>query len=376
MIYLLPDAIYHARKIVTRHGVAIEDGIITNLCSIEDIPADAERHRIPGLLTPGLFDIQVNGGGGVMLNNASGIEGLSKILSAHRKENTSFILPTVITDKQEIIEKAALAVLNHYGKGGCAGLHIEGPHINIAHKGTHNPDHIRPLDQQMFSLLERLRSHGLPILLTLAPEICQPGEIAKLSDMGVIVSAGHSKASYEQIQTALGEGLQCFTHLFNGMPPMTSRDPGLVAAAILSDIWCGLVCDGHHVSAPMAQLAMAARPQPNRMIIVSDAMSTIGGPDHFDLYGERITVRDGRLVNAAGSLAGAHINLMTSLNWAYQNLDLTIEETLAMGTYNPAELMKWQDYGLIGSQFEDCCILQYGAEQISPASDLQGDLPQ
>ncbi len=374
MIYLLPDAIYHARKITTKHAVTVENGIITALCLIEDIPADAERHRMPGLLAPGLFDIQVNGGGGVMLNNEPSIEGVNRILSAHRKENTSFILPTVITDRQEIIEKAAFAVLQHYGIGGCAGLHIEGPHINIAHKGTHNPDHIRPLDQKMLSLLERLCSHGLPILLTLAPELCQPGEIAKLSDMGVIVSAGHSKASHEQIQTALIEGLQCFTHLFNGMPPMTSRQPGLVAAAILSDAWCGLVCDGHHVSAPMAQLAVAARPRPDRMIIVSDAMSTIGGPDHFDLYGERISVQDGRLVNTAGSLAGAHINLMNSLNWAYQNLDLSIEDALAMGTYNPAELMSWQDYGLIGSQFEDCCILQYGAEQISPASDAQGDL--
>ena len=157
------------------------------------------------------------------------------------------MIANALPDLHDITERAAVAVLAEHGRGGVLGIHIEGPHINPAHKGTHNPDFIRPFDARMRSLLDRLRHHGLPVLFTAAPETLPPGTIAELAAMGVTVSAGHSAANAEQTTAALKEGLRGFTHLFNGMPQMTSRAPGILGAAILSEAFCGIIADGRHV---------------------------------------------------------------------------------------------------------------------------------
>jgi N-acetylglucosamine-6-phosphate deacetylase len=357
MGWIRPDAVFDGNTLWYDRAALVEDGYITQITAVADLPKGCNVLSKKVVLAPGLFDVQVNGGGGVMLNNQPTPDGVRTIALAHRKVGTAFTLPTVITDSQDVMEKAAHAVLDQYGKNGVLGIHIEGPHINHAHKGTHNPAFIRPLDTATLALIETLRTHELPVLLTLAPETAQPGEIAGLSRMGVVVSAGHSAANAQQTENALSEGLRSFTHLFNGMPQMTSRAPGIVGAAINSDAWCGIIADGHHVDDRMLALAIRARPHPDRMVLVSDAMSTIGGPDHFEIYDEVIQVQNGRLINAAGSLAGAHIDLRTSVARLVNHAGVSLRNALAMATNNPRDMMRLPLQPLAGSRLEDLSMI-------------------
>lgn len=348
--YLHPKALFDGQDLSTSTVLVTEDGTVTDIQPLNAVPDGATIEPIDGVLSPGLFDVQVNGGGGVMLNNTPTREGVRRIAQAHNAAGTAFLLPTVITDSAEVMARAAQAVTEELGRNGVLGIHIEGPHISLAHKGTHNPAFIRPFDDATMSVLERLRRADVPVLLTLAPETVAPGLIARLSAMGVIVSAGHSAATAEQTRHALAEGLRCFTHLFNGMPQMTSRTPMLTGAAINSDVWCGIIADGHHVEDEMVALATRARPVPNRIVLVSDAMSTVGGPDHFELYGEIIRVNQGRLVNAQGSLAGAHITLADSVQRMISSVGVPAAQALRMATANPFEMMQLDAPGIIGSK--------------------------
>lgn len=349
MRYLLPQALFDGQDLLTDTVLVCEDDVVTDTLPLSALTSDAPVERLDTLITPGLFDAQVNGGGGVMLNNDPTPEGVRRIAQAHNAAGTAFLLPTVITDRPEIMERAAQAVVGELGQNGVLGIHIEGPHISLAHKGTHNPAYIRPFDDRTMSVLEALRQNKVPVLLTLAPETVETGVIARLTKMGVMVSAGHSAATAEQTRRALSEGLRCFTHLFNGMPQMRSRAPMMTGAAISSEVWCGFIADGHHVSDEMVALAARARPVPNRMILVSDAMSTVGGPDHFELYGETIRVDNGRLINAQGSLAGAHITLVDSVRRLVENVGIPVADAIRMASANAFEMMQLDNPGLCGS---------------------------
>lgn len=337
--WVQPTAVFDGRRLVRDQRVEVRNGCIGRIEPTTSSAPPGSVRRVDGVLSRGFFDLQVNGGGGVLLNSSSTPEGVRRIAAAHRVGGTTSLLPTVITDHPDVTRRAALAVLECHGQDGVRGIHIEGPHINPARKGTHDPVFIRPLDAETLGLLKLLREHRLPVLLTLAPEMLAPGEIAALNAMGVVVSAGHSDATADQIEAALAEGLRAFTHLFNGMSQMTGREPGVVGAAILSKAWCGVIADGHHVDPRMLRLAFQSRPVRRRMFAVSDAMATWNGPDCFALYDETIAVREGRLVNRTGSLAGAHIDMVGS----FRNLlsfGLSMEEALAACVSVPADLMK------------------------------------
>ena len=351
--WLHPRAVFDGETLKPDMAVAIETERVVAIVPLIDLPEGTVPETVDAILSPGLFDVQVNGGGGVMLNNDPTRGGVRKIAAAHRSVGTAFILPTVITDLPEITERAAEAVLAEHGKGGVLGIHIEGPHISFAHKGTHDPARIRPYDARTRDLLMRLRQHGLPVLFTVAPETLEPGVIADLSAMGVTVAAGHSAATAEQTERALAEGLAGFTHIFNGMPQMTSRAPGIIAAALNSEAYCGIIADGHHVDDRVVRLAFRARPIRGRMVLVSDAMSTIAGPDHFTLYGETIRVLDGKLVNANGSLAGAHIDLKTSVARLIAIVGVPTIEALASATTCPRAFMGIEQQEMVGSALEE-----------------------
>lgn len=364
MRWVQPYAIFDGKTLLQNRVIAIENNKIVQLTDVAKLKPGAKVETLSAILSPGLFDIQVNGGGGVMLNNEPTRDGVRAIAAAHRSVGTPFILPTVITDHQDIIDRAADAVLAEYSKNGVLGIHIEGPHISFAHKGTHDSTRIRPFDSQTRDLLERLRRHDLPVMLTVAPETLEPGTIADLTKMGVVVSAGHSAATAEQTEQALAEGLRGFTHLFNGMPQITSRAPGIVGAAINSTAYCGIIADGHHVDDTMIAIAFRARPCEQRMVLVSDAMSTIAGPDHFMLYDEKIKVEHGKLVNSKGSLAGAHIDLKSSVIRLVENVGLTPIQALTSATTAPRKFMNIARQSLLGSHIDDAFLAP--AWQFSP----------
>lgn len=316
-------------------GVHLREGRVSSVGPLGSATPDLQVH----LLMPGATDLQVNGGGGVLFNADPSPAGIAAIRAAHHGLGTHAILPTLITDAPEVLEVAADAVIAAWGAPGIAGLHIEGPHIAPERRGTHDARHIRPLDARTLSVLERLRAAGIPVLLTLAPERADPALLARAAAMGVVLSAGHSSATAGQADAAFAQGVTMVTHLFNAMPPLHHRDPGLAAAAILSDAWVGLIPDGIHVDWAMLRLALAARPRPDRCFIVSDAMPTVGGPDAFTLYGRRIEIRAGRLVNAEGALAGAHVDMLTGMARLHGQGGVPLESCIAMATDAPRAAM-------------------------------------
>jgi N-acetylglucosamine-6-phosphate deacetylase len=322
-----------------REGVAlrIDNG---KIAAVGPVTGDAPVVDSAFIAAPGYVDLQVNGGGGALFNNAPTRETLATIGAAHRARGTTSWLATFITDAPDRLDLAIDAVIANAGANGVAGLHIEGPHLAPERRGTHAAAFIRPFDDRTLASVRRLRAANIPTMLTLAPERVEAGTIRKLTDLGVVVSAGHTAANAAQIRAALDEGLRCFTHLHNAMTPMNSREPGVVGAALDSDAYCGVIADLHHVSATTLRVTLRARPKPGLMFLVSDAMSTVGGPDFFELYGQRIEVRGGRLVNAEGSLAGAHLDIATALRNVVAELGEPAETALAMATSIPAAAMR------------------------------------
>jgi N-acetylglucosamine-6-phosphate deacetylase len=325
-------------------AVRIADGKIDDLLPAEE----AGRDGLPvwhtkSLASPGFFDIQVNGGGGVLFNTSPTADGLRAIAAAHRKGGTTAFLPTLITDAPEVMEAAVDAILDVVGSAGIVGVHLEGPHISLERKGAHDPRLIRPMDDKTISAVERLHRAGVPVLLTLAPECVPPGTIETLCAMGVVVSIGHTAADAATTRAAIAEGARSVTHLYNAMTPMTSREPGVVGAALDSDLHCGFIADGHHVDDTVLRLAIRSRPLADRMVLVSDAMPTWNGPDRFSLYGETVRLEGGKLVNRIGSLAGVHIDMAASLQRLVTEVGVPLEEALRMATANPSRLMRLQE---------------------------------
>ena len=351
------DLVFDGNALLPQHAVGVENGFVRTICRADKVPTRAFKHHHPGLITPGFFDIQVNGGGGVLLNTTLTVLGIQTIISAHRQFGTTSLMPTVITDAPAVLEAAVGAAIDARGMPGFVGLHIEGPHISVARRGTHAAKHIRPFAADTLKCARDLRDAGVPTILTLAPEAATLANVAALREMGVIVSVGHSDATAAETTPLLTAGATCFTHLFNAMSPMLNRAPGVTGTAIASDAYCSIIADGIHVDPTMVALAIRARPKANRMIAVSDAMATVGGAEQFDLYGQNIHLENGQLVNAEGSLAGAHLTLVEALGNLVE-YDTNLETALRMCRTNPFALLGLSDRShLIGQPISDVVLL-------------------
>jgi N-acetylglucosamine-6-phosphate deacetylase len=334
MTWLAPDALFDGERLHHGPGLRLHDGLVAEVG-----PPPPGATRLSGTLTPGFVDLQVNGGGGVLLNQTPTAAGMAAIAAAHRRFGTVAILPTLITDAPEVLDATAEAALAAQGAPGIIGLHIEGPHISIARRGTHAARFVRPLDARTIAVVARLRAAQIPVMITLAPESVAPGQIAALAALGAVVSIGHSDTTAEATRAALAEGAACFTHLFNAMSPLLHRSPGVVGAALNSHAPAGIICDGIHVADELVGLAIRARPAPDLMFLVSDAMPTVGGPDRFRLYDMNLRLENGRLVNDEGSLAGAHVTMADSVARLIATVGIAPESALRMAVTIPARVM-------------------------------------
>jgi N-acetylglucosamine-6-phosphate deacetylase len=343
-LWLLPDAIFDGQTL--RHGAALAIAGTRSL-RIGTPPKDAPTRRLPGTLTPGFLDLQVNGGGDALLNNDQSPQALHRMAAAHRRFGTVGILPTVITDAPEVLARAVDATLAAQAEPqpdrSLLGLHIEGPHLSIPRRGTHAAEWIRPFDATTLAHLQRLRAAGIFVKITVAPESVSPAQVRQITATGAVVSIGHSDATADEVRALLDAGATAFTHLFNAMSPMLNRAPGVTGACINSTAYAGIICDGIHVADEMVGLAIRARPIPGRMVLVSDAMSTVGGSDHLRLYGRDVWLKDGRLVNAEGSLAGAHVTMAEGLRRLITCVGTPPETALDMAVSAPARLLDRPD---------------------------------
>ena len=339
---LVGARVFDGSGMLSDRAVVIESGSIKAVCRVERLDADIERRVLDGgLLAPGFIDVQVNGGGGVLFNNEPTASGLRTLIEAHRAGGTTACMPTVITDVERVRRRAFEACREALDENidGLLGLHFEGPYLSASRRGAHSESLLRepsPADIDWFCEA----ASACRVLLTVAPETMRSGQIATLAQAGVLVFLGHTAASFEQTMSALSEGAVGFTHLFNAMTPLQSRNPGAVGAALLADnAYCGIVCDGHHVHADVVRLAHRAKPQ-GKLLLVTDAMATTGATeDSFELYGETITECDGRLINAEGRLAGSAISMAQAVGTAHRQCRLPLGECLRMASLYPAELL-------------------------------------
>lgn len=354
--WLRPTRIFDGDKLSYNSVLRIVDDVVQGVYPVDAAPGDAQN--VEGTVSPGFVDLQVNGGAGVLFNDTPTVDGIETIVSAHRTFGTTSILPTVITDSSDVLEKAVEAAIAAKNSRGVLGIHIEGPHISVPRRGTHAERHVRPMSDQTLALVRKLVEHDVAVMITIAPEAVSDQQIAELADLGVIVSIGHSDASAEETHAAIRAGANCATHLFNAMSPMLNRSPGVTGAVINSEIAAGIIVDGIHVADEMVGLAMRARPVKDAMFLVSDAMPTVGGPDKFNLYGVDVFLKDGCLVNSEGSLAGAHLTQAEGVHRLANVVGIDQEETLRAAITVPARLIGRTGYAdIVGMPVSDLICL-------------------
>lgn len=330
-------------------AVVIEGDRIAEIIPAAAAVSHAKKENLAGgILAPGFIDVQVNGGGGALFNDEPSVETIAAIGDAHRRFGTTGFLPTLISDDLHTIMKAIDAVRQAISKGvpGVLGIHIEGPFLNAARKGVHDASKFRIIDDAALTLLSSLGVGRT--LVTLAPEMTTPDMITRLVRAGVIVSAGHTNATYGQTRAALEAGLTGFTHLFNAMSPLTAREPGVVGAALEDrESWCGLIVDGRHVDPAVLRLALKCKPL-EKFMLVTDAMPTAGSDrTSFVLQGRRIEVRDGACVAPDGTLAGSNLDMNSAVRNAIALLGLAPESALAMASTHAARFLRRNDLGVI-----------------------------
>jgi N-acetylglucosamine-6-phosphate deacetylase len=316
------------------------DRIVAIVANTDPRCAAARQRDLGGnLLLPGFIDSQVNGGGGVLFNDAPSVEVIRQIGRAHRNFGTTGFLPTLISADLDVVALAIAAVQSALTAGvpGVLGIHIEGPFLNVERKGIHDPAKIRELDADAVQLLTSLR--GGRTLVTLAPEMTTPDMIKRLV-IGVVVSAGHTNATYAQIDMALRSGLTGITHLFNAMSQITAREPGVVGAALDDpNNWCGIIVDGEHTDPVVLRIAMRAK-RHDRFMLVTDAMPSVGTNNKsFDLQGRKITVTGSLCVDEDGRLAGSNVDMASCVRNATTMLDLPLPEAVRMASLYPAQFL-------------------------------------
>ncbi len=329
-------------RVLTDAG--IEDGLTVvidgeRIVEVTAARTDADRtHDLQGrILAPGFIDCQVNGGGGVLFNDDPTVDGVRRIAQAHRRFGTTGMLPTLISDDAAVMRKAVDAVAQAIAQRvpGILGIHLEGPFLSRPKKGIHDAAKFRAPDAADVALIAD--SNAGRTLLTIAPEEVSPDVVRELRRRGVIVAAGHTSATYEQTRAALDAGLRGFTHLYNAMSPLQSREPGAVGAALDdAESWCGIIVDGYHVHAAALRVALHAKPR-GKVFLVTDAMPPVGSDDPtFRLNGETITCSEGKCTNEAGTLAGSALDMASAVRNTVAMLGVDLAEALRMASQYPA----------------------------------------
>jgi N-acetylglucosamine-6-phosphate deacetylase len=332
--------VFDGAHLLEGRAVVVDGSTIVAVLPDRDIPAGIRTRRVDGLIAPGFIDVQVNGGGGVLFNATPTVEAIAAIGAAHRRFGTTGYLPTLITDTRATMAKAIAATAAAIARRvpGVLGVHLEGPFLNPERKGVHDPRLMRPMEEADIALVTSLKSGRT--LLTVAPEKVPLPTIRWLAEAGVIISAGHTAASYETVAAARAAGLTGITHLFNAMPPLAGRDPGPVGAALDDPgLFVGLIVDLFHVSAASLRIALAAKGL-ERMMLVTDAMPSVGSDlKSFEIDGNTITRQDGRLTRADGTIAGSDLDMATAVRNSVGGLGLPLEAALAMASRIPAEFL-------------------------------------
>ena len=337
---LLGSQIFCGERFYDDHALLVEGKSIVDIVDKNNTPDNFNKIELDqGILAPGFIDLQVNGGGGVLFNNSPNKESLNTIIKAHQFFGTTSVMPTVISDSLEVLEQCIKTVTEEIkNNSSLLGIHIEGPFFNTKYRGVHQKQYISTINSDYLNLFESLK--GFPVMLTLAPECISSQQLKHMTSLGIKTLAGHTDASYDELDDAIKNGLDGFTHLFNAMGQISAREPGVVGSALhFENTFASIIVDLHHVHPSLIQLAYQLKPK-GKLFFISDSMATINhGKPSFELYDEVVNESDGRLVNSEGKLAGSSITQIDAVKNAYQKCNIPLNQALAMASRYPAEYL-------------------------------------
>ncbi|NCH59018.1 N-acetylglucosamine-6-phosphate deacetylase [Cronobacter dublinensis] len=343
MYALTHGRIYTGHDILDDHAIVIADGLIERLCPLADLPAGIEQRNMGGaIIAPGFIDVQLNGCGGVQFNDtadAVSVDTLEIMQKANEKSGCTSYLPTLITCSDALMKQGVRVMRDYlaHHKNQALGLHLEGPWLNIVKKGTHNPDYVREPDAELVDYM--CENADVITKITLAPERVAPEVIAKLTAAGIVVSAGHSNATLKEAKKGFRAGIRFATHLFNAMPYITGREPGLTGAIFDEpDVFCGIIADGLHVD--FANVRLAKKVKGDKLCLVTDATAPAGANiDEFIFAGKTIYYRNGLCVDENGTLSGSALTMIEGVRNLVEHVNIALDEALRMATLYPARAM-------------------------------------
>ena len=342
---LIGAQLFSGKEFFDNRALLIDGENIIDVINEHEIPNNFEIQKLNGgILSPGFIDLQVNGGGGKLFNNSPDKESLNAIIEAHQHFGTTSIMPTVISDSLNVLKRCATTISEEIESNkSLLGVHIEGPFFNVKYRGVHQKQYINTINSDYLNLFESLQD--FPVMLTLAPECISTKQLKHLKSLGFKILAGHTDASYDQLEEAIKYGLDGFTHLFNAMGQISAREPGVVGSALTFDnTTASIIVDLHHVHPSLIQMAYKQKPQ-GKLFFVSDSMATIHhGEPSFELYDEVVSESNGRIINSEGKLAGSSITQIDAIKNAYQSCNIPLNEALAMASRYPAEYLGVANY--------------------------------
>ena len=330
--------IYTGSDVLTDHAVVIENELIKKVCPISELPEGIEVRDLNGAnLSPGFIDLQLNGCGGVMLNDEITADTMQIMHKANLKSGCTSFLPTLITSSDEDMRAVITAAREYHNQyqNQSLGLHLEGPYLNVAKKGIHSVDHIRKSDSEMIELI--CENNDLVAKVTLAPELNDPEHIERLRKAGVVVSIGHTNATYAEARQGFESGITFATHLFNAMTPMVGREPGVVGAIYdTPEVYAGIIADGFHVD--YANIRIAHKIKGEKLVLVTDATAPAGADmEYFIFVGKKVYYRDGKCVDENGTLGGSALTMIEAVQNTVEHAGIALDEALRMATLYPAQ---------------------------------------
>ncbi|ENM5815297.1 N-acetylglucosamine-6-phosphate deacetylase [Vibrio mimicus] len=336
--------IYTGNDVLVKHAVIINGDKIETICPIESLPSDIKMVDLNGAnLSPGFIDLQLNGCGGVMFNDEITAKTIDIMHKANLKSGCTSFLPTLITSSDENMRQAIAAAREYQSQypNQSLGLHLEGPYLNVMKKGIHSVDFIRPSDDSMIDTI--CANSDVIAKVTLAPENNKPEHIEKLVKAGIVVSIGHTNATYAEARQSFESGITFATHLFNAMTPMVGREPGVVGAIYdTPDVYAGIIADGFHVD--YANIRIAHKIKGEKLVLVTDATAPAGAEmDYFIFVGKKVYYRDGKCVDENGTLGGSALTMIEAVQNTVEHVGIALDEALRMATLYPAKAIGVDD---------------------------------
>ncbi|WP_104399192.1 N-acetylglucosamine-6-phosphate deacetylase [Vibrio penaeicida] len=336
--------IYTGSDVLDNHAVIIDGVNIHSVCPVAELPTDLKTVDLDGAnVSPGFIDLQLNGCGGVMLNDEITAETMQIMHEANLKSGCTSFLPTLITSSDENMRQAIAAARDYHAKyeNQSLGLHLEGPYLNVMKKGIHSVDYIRRSDDDMIDFI--CENADLVTKVTLAPEQNDPAHIEKLRDAGIVVAIGHTNGTYAEARQGFEAGITFATHLFNAMTPMAGREPGVVGAIYdTPEVYAGIIADGFHVD--YANIRIAHKIKGEKLVLVTDATAPAGADmDHFIFVGKKVYYRDGKCVDENGTLGGSALTMIEAVQNTVEHVGIALDEALRMATLYAARAIGAED---------------------------------